>query len=170
MPSPQLVQTAPADLSQSDEVVAVSSAELGSEDIVSNLEVSDQPSDQPSDQGLAGSCGEVTPAELEQPEQVVTVPCIKFMKEDQEIEVAEGANLRFEALEHQVDIYTLKGKLLNCGGYGQCGTCIVEVIAGMEHLSPRTEVENRKLKRQPGNYRLACQALVVGPVSINTKP
>jgi len=36
---------------------------------------------------------------------------------------------------------------MNCGGYGQCGTCIVEVVEGLENLSPRTEVENQKLKK-----------------------
>lgn len=95
---------------------------------------------------------------------------IKFLKENREIIVADGANLRFKALENGIDLYTLVGKMMNCGGYGQCGTCIVEVTEGIENLSPRTEVENRKLKKKPSNYRLACQTLVHGPVSINTKP
>ncbi len=69
-----------------------------------------------------------------------------------------------------IDIYKLYGKMMNCGGYGQCGTCVVEVVEGMENLSPRTEVEDRKLKRKPDTYRLACQTLVQGPVSIKTKP
>lgn len=97
-------------------------------------------------------------------------PCIKFVKEDQEVVAADGANLRLKALENRIDIYTLYGKMMNCGGYGQCGTCIVEVSEGMEYLSPRTEVENRKLKKKPENYRLACQSLVHGPVSVITKP
>lgn len=95
---------------------------------------------------------------------------IKFLKENQEVIVADGANLRFKALENGIDLYTLMGKMMNCGGYGQCGTCIVEVVEGMENLSPRTDVEHRKLKRKPANYRLACQTLVNGSVSVNTKP
>ncbi|EDX75192.1 hypothetical protein MC7420_2196 [Coleofasciculus chthonoplastes PCC 7420] len=95
---------------------------------------------------------------------------IKFVKEDQEIIAADGANLREKALQNKIDLYTFKGKLMNCGGYGQCGTCIVEVVEGMENLSPRTEVEQRKLKKKPESYRLACQALVNGPVSVKTKP
>jgi len=95
---------------------------------------------------------------------------IKFIKEGKEVFATDGANLRLKAMENQVDLYTLKGKLMNCGGYGQCGTCVVEVVDGMENLSPRTEFENRKLKKKPENYRLACQALVHGPVSVNTKP
>ncbi|MBF2079246.1 MAG: (2Fe-2S)-binding protein [Synechococcales cyanobacterium T60_A2020_003] len=95
---------------------------------------------------------------------------INFVKEGKEVVAADGANLRLKAMENGIDIYTLKGKLLNCGGYGQCGTCIIEVVDGMENLSPRTDAENRKLKRKPDTYRLACQTLVNGAVSIKTKP
>ena len=95
---------------------------------------------------------------------------IKFVKENREAVAADGANLRLQALQNKIDIYTFMGKMRNCGGYGQCGTCIVEVDEGMENLSPRTLVETRKLKKKPQNYRLACQTLVNGPVSIVTKP
>lgn len=98
------------------------------------------------------------------------MPCIKFLNEDQEVTVPSGANLRFKALEHRIDVYKFVDKLLNCGGYGQCGTCVVEVIEGMQNLSPRTEFEERKLRKKPESYRLACQALVNGPISIRTKP
>lgn len=95
---------------------------------------------------------------------------IKFVKENQEVVAADGANLRLKALENSIEIYKFMGKMTNCGGYGQCGTCIVEVVEGLENLSPRTETENRKLKKKPENYRLACQALVNGPISVVTKP
>lgn len=95
---------------------------------------------------------------------------IKFVNEDREIIVAQGANLREKAIQNQIDIYTFKGKLINCGGYGQCGTCVVEVVEGMENLSPRTDFESRKLAKKPDSYRLACQTLVNGEVSIKTKP
>ncbi len=95
---------------------------------------------------------------------------IKFVKENQEAVVADGANLREKMLQNGIDLYTFKGKLMNCGGYGQCGTCIVEIVEGMENLSPRTEIEERKFKRKPPSYRLACQTLVNGPVSVKTKP
>ncbi|MEB3249582.1 MAG: iron ABC transporter substrate-binding protein, partial [Merismopediaceae bacterium] len=47
---------------------------------------------------------------------------ITFIKENKEAVVAQGANLREKALQNGIDLYTLKGKLMNCGGYGQCGT------------------------------------------------
>ncbi|HIK44300.1 MAG TPA: (2Fe-2S)-binding protein [Leptolyngbyaceae cyanobacterium M65_K2018_010] len=95
---------------------------------------------------------------------------IKFLNEKTEISVADGANLRFKALEHRIDLYTFSGKLMNCGGYGQCGTCVVNVVEGAENLSPRTGVEERKLKKWPASCRLACQATVHGPVAVVTKP
>ncbi|BAZ06660.1 2Fe-2S iron-sulfur cluster-binding protein [Calothrix sp. NIES-3974] len=95
---------------------------------------------------------------------------INFIKENKEIVAANGANLRLAAMQNNIDIYKVWGKMMNCGGYGQCGTCIVEITEGMENLSPRTDAENRLLKRKPDNYRLACQTLVHGPVSVITKP
>jgi ferredoxin len=95
---------------------------------------------------------------------------ITFVKEEKEIIAADGANLREKALQNKIDIYTLKGKLTNCGGYGQCGTCIVEIVEGGENLSPKTDFEQRKLKKKPENYRLACQTLVNGPIKVKTKP
>jgi ferredoxin len=95
---------------------------------------------------------------------------IKFVTENREAIAADGANLRIKALENSIDLYTTWGKMMNCGGYGQCGTCIVEIVEGMENLSPRTPVEEKKLKKKPANYRLACQTLVNGPVSVATKP
>jgi len=95
---------------------------------------------------------------------------IKFVKENKEAVVADGANLREKMLQNGIDLYTFKGKLMNCGGYGQCGTCIVEIVEGLENLSPRTEFENSKLKKKPENYRLACQTMVNGAISVKTKP
>ncbi len=95
---------------------------------------------------------------------------ITFVKEDKAAFAIAGANLRIKAIENQVDLYTFKGKMMNCGGNGQCGTCIVEIVDGMNNLSPRTPVEDRKLKKKPESYRLACQCLVNGPVSVKTKP
>lgn len=95
---------------------------------------------------------------------------IKFLEEGKEVIAADGANLRYKAMENGIDIYTFVGKMMNCGGYGQCGTCVVEIVEGMENLSPRTQVEERKLRKRPDNCRLACQTLVNGPVTVKTKP
>ncbi|VXD13182.1 2Fe-2S iron-sulfur cluster-binding protein [Planktothrix paucivesiculata] len=95
---------------------------------------------------------------------------IRFVSENKEIIAADGANLRMKALENQIDLYTFTGKMMNCGGYGQCGTCIVEIVEGIDNLPPRTEAEARILKKKPDTYRLACQTIVNGPISVQTKP
>jgi ferredoxin len=122
----------------------------------------------PSETRVSGTTAANSEAEAKKPGFVSA--SIKFVKENREVFATSGANLRFKAMENGIDLYTLMGKMTNCGGYGQCGTCVVEVTEGMEYLSPRTEAENRKLKKRPENYRLACQALVNGPVSVVTKP
>jgi len=95
---------------------------------------------------------------------------IKFVEENVSSFAMDGANLRLKALENNIDVYTTWGKLTNCGGYGQCGKCLVEIVEGTENLSPKTEVELRRLRKKPESYRLACQTLVNGDVSVKTKP
>lgn len=99
-----------------------------------------------------------------------TTACIRFEAENKEAIASGGANLRVKAIETGIDLYTLMGKMMNCGGYGQCGTCVVEIIEGLENLSPKTPVEERRFRNKPDNYRLACQTLVNGNVTVQTKP
>ncbi|WP_017293744.1 2Fe-2S iron-sulfur cluster-binding protein [Geminocystis herdmanii] len=98
------------------------------------------------------------------------MPTITFINENKDAVAADGANLREKALQNGVDIYKLRGKLMNCGGYGQCATCVVEIVSGLENLSPKTNFEEKKLRRKPENYRLACQTLVNGDITVKTKP
>lgn len=115
--------------------------------------------------------GAMTPNDTTAPKQSSFMSAdIKFVKEDRIVFATQGANLRFKAMENGIDLYTFGGKMMNCGGYGQCGTCVVDIVEGAEHLSPRTEVEDRKLKKRSASCRLACQALVNGSVSVVTKP
>jgi ferredoxin len=95
---------------------------------------------------------------------------ITFVNEGKEVMAASGANIRVKAIENGIDLYTLMGKMMNCGGYGQCGTCVIAVTQGLENLSPRTDIETRRFKNKPDNYRLACQSTLQGPVSVVTKP
>ena len=56
------------------------------------------------------------------------------------------------------------------GGYGQCGTCVVDVIEGAENLSPRNAVENRLLKSDLPAVVWPVKTIVNGPISVITKP
>jgi len=95
---------------------------------------------------------------------------IYFENEGKEIVAASGSNLRTKAVENQIDLYTFMGKMMSCGGYGQCATCIVEILEGAEFLSPRTDIEEKRFKNKPDSYRLACQTTVNGRVRVLTKP
>ncbi|KAI6680117.1 hypothetical protein NL676_033998 [Syzygium grande] len=62
--------------------------------------------------------------------------------------------------ENKIELYATYGKVMNCGGGGSCGTCIVEIIDGKDLLNERTDTELRYLKKKPDSWRLACQTIV----------
>ncbi|KAL1544693.1 photosynthetic NDH subunit of subcomplex B 3, chloroplastic-like isoform X2 [Salvia divinorum] len=68
--------------------------------------------------------------------------------------------LRDIMLDNKIELYAIYGKLMNCGGGGSCGTCIVEIIDGKDLLNERTNTELRYLKKKPDSWRLACQTIV----------
>jgi Ferredoxin len=100
------------------------------------------------------------------------MPVIRFVREGRDVECYPGENLREVALREGIQLYGLKGTLGNCGGCGQCITCFVEIPEGTsgQALSPRTAVEEQKLRRRPQEWRLACQALVEQSLLVITRP
>ena len=76
------------------------------------------------------------------------MPLVKFIKENKEIEVPEGANLRKEAIKAGINVHqgvngfgAAINKFMNCHGLGQCGTCRVKITKGMENTSPMGMIE-----------------------------
>jgi hypothetical protein len=72
--------------------------------------------------------------------------------------------LRTIILDNKLELYGLYGKVMNCGGGGSCGTCIVEVLQcrrlkstvwmlcqqileGKDLLNERTDAEYKFLKK-----------------------
>lgn len=55
-----------------------------------------------------------------------------------------------------------------CDGQARCTTCRVRVLTGLENLTPRTEAEQNiaNTKNWPLEVRLACQARVLGDVTL----
>ncbi|KAG9459375.1 hypothetical protein H6P81_003883 [Aristolochia fimbriata] len=68
--------------------------------------------------------------------------------------------LRNIMLDNKIELYAAYGKVMNCGGGGSCGTCIVEVLEGIDLLNERTNTELRYLKKNPESWRLTCQTIV----------
>ena len=118
------------------------------------------------------------------------MPLVKFIKENKEIEVPRGANLRAEAVKAGINTHQgLNGfgasinKYLNCHGFGQCGTCRVRIAKGMENTSPMGLIEKVRFYNPlpdplpcmafVGNedtMRLACQTKVMGDIEVETGP
>ena len=80
----------------------------------------------------------------------------KLILNDEEIEVPEGENI--------VDFIEEAGVPIGCSN-GVCGTCEVEIIEGMDNLSPLNQ-EEEDLGME-GNKRLGCQCnLLSGTVNM----
>ncbi|OHC90131.1 MAG: ferredoxin [Sideroxydans sp. RIFOXYB12_FULL_59_6] len=47
---------------------------------------------------------------------------------------------------------------------GECCTCLVKIVSGMEHMSERSVLEDKVLQENMAgsSHRLACQAQVLG--------
>ena len=118
------------------------------------------------------------------------MPIVKFIKEKKEIEVPRGANLRKEAIKAGINVHqgvngfgAAINKVFNCHGFGQCGTCRVKIVKGMDNTSAMGMIEKFRFKvpfpdplptlAYIGNedtMRLACQTLVMGDMEVETGP
>lgn len=104
------------------------------------------------------------------------MPKVRFVKENREIEVPEGSNLRQAALDAGIQVYRLRHRLLNCHGRGKCGTCRVLIRKGMQNASPISPKEQSRLRLSllytgnPDQLRLSCQTQVLGDMEVETAP
>jgi ferredoxin len=108
------------------------------------------------------------------------MPKVTFVREKQEIEVPEGANLRQAARDAGIEVYKGLEKYLNCRGFGLCGTCKVLIKKGMENLNPKTFMEKFNMNVHPltmlaalgheDELRLACQVEIKGDCTVETTP
>lgn len=81
--------------------------------------------------------------------------------------IGAGDNLRTALTSNKFDLYPgLMAKANQCGGVGQCNLCWVDVVDGADNLSPKTDFERKRGAKKPESYRMSCQALVNGDVSL----
>ncbi|HEX9080971.1 MAG TPA: 2Fe-2S iron-sulfur cluster-binding protein [Holophagaceae bacterium] len=83
----------------------------------------------------------------------------------------DGKTAAAAECEHEISLLAASSKVslpLNhrCGGHARCGTCLVTIVEGAEHLSEMGAAETRILKalRAQPDQRLACQAWARGDV------
>jgi ferredoxin len=105
------------------------------------------------------------------------MPVITLVNEGRTIDVAQGTNLRKALLKNGVSPYVGKDKILNCFGFGLCGTCRVEVVdgKGAPPMTPREEAPLVGLlpfygRKIPKNVRLSCRVDVAGDMAVRTSP
>jgi ferredoxin len=75
----------------------------------------------------------------------------KLLLNDDEVEIEDGSRI--------VNIIEEMGVPIGCSN-GVCGTCEVEVLEGMENLSPRNQEETDL--GMEGKRRLGCQLHING--------
>ena len=96
------------------------------------------------------------------------MPIVEFLNAGKKVGCGQYANLRKVALLNNVPVYKGFEQIANCKGNGICGTCVVEVVEGLEHCGPMTLRERFKLQGKPANYRLSCQCQVMGDLACIT--
>ncbi|CAM9180871.1 unnamed protein product [Pylaiella littoralis] len=116
----------------------------------------------------AAAAAPVAEEEAAAPAVAVGVPC-EIMVGGVTLKAKTGDNLRKTLLAGKVEVYDMVGKMTNCNGGGQCGTCAVQVDEA-DGWDPRSDWEAKKLKGRPESQRLACQTIIQGDATVVTKP
>lgn len=96
---------------------------------------------------------------------------VTFVREHTVVSVNSSENLRKVARKNGIQVYPGLRKFANCHGMGMCGTCVVEVVKGMEKISPMARGEEKILESKgldKEKYRLSCQCQIHGDVEIKT--
>lgn len=92
------------------------------------------------------------------------MPTLTLLPSQKTLEVPIGARLFDVIRDARVPLAS------SCDGDSICGKCKVEVVAGAEGLSPILPAEAKLLRRflDEGCWRIACEARVLGDVTITT--
>lgn len=96
------------------------------------------------------------------------MPAIEFQEANVTVTAKEGEDIRKIAHKHKVSVYGGPNKLLNCRGFGLCGTDRIKVDP-KDCVSAMTWKEKLHLDEKSG-MRLACQAKLVADAKISIAP
>ena len=92
------------------------------------------------------------------------MPCLRFTKNIPPVELVSGANMMEALLNAGLPVAS------SCHGDGVCGKCRVRIVSGAENLTKIGAVEELAHDRLKWarEFRLSCQAQVLGDVVIDT--
>jgi adenylate cyclase len=90
------------------------------------------------------------------------MPRVTYFHETTLEDVPEGQTLLDVSIRHRIP------HLHQCGGFGRCTTCRVQILDGVSNVSSRGEIEQQVASRRGWDEftRLACQTRVEGDVVI----
>ncbi len=91
------------------------------------------------------------------------MPKIHWPQLNRTLDVAVGTTVLDAALDHGIPLEHA------CGGFCACTTCHVEVLSGIENLSPMEEMEIERIAPVDGrtdHSRLGCQAQIRGDITL----
>lgn len=84
-------------------------------------------------------------------------PRIRVLPDEKIVEASHGETVLEALLRRKIELDH------SCGGGGTCGTCRIFVVAGLDRLPPRNEIENEFAEERgfAENERLACQTTAI---------
>ena len=96
------------------------------------------------------------------------MPKVEFQEANVTVDAEAGQDLRKIAAKNKVSVYGGVNKLLNCRGFGLCGTDRI-LVDPKDCVSPPTWKEKLHFGDNP-KMRLACQAKLVGDAKVSLQP
>eukprot|EP00929_Paragymnodinium_shiwhaense_P063014 TRINITY_DN3150_c0_g1_i2.p1 TRINITY_DN3150_c0_g1~~TRINITY_DN3150_c0_g1_i2.p1 ORF type:complete len:512 (-),score=97.97 TRINITY_DN3150_c0_g1_i2:505-2040(-) len=87
-----------------------------------------------------------------------------------QIVVPTGANLRAALLKNKYQVFDQMRGLFHCNANQLCGTCQVDVMKGVDNLTPQSVNEKTVMALNPPGFRLACNAEVWGDITVRLRP
>jgi|WetSurSiteA1Bulk_404760.scaffolds.fasta_scaffold00532_11 adenylate cyclase len=90
------------------------------------------------------------------------MPSIRFLIDGKKVRTGENGTILETALGAGIPIAHI------CQGNGRCSTCRIQVVEGLEHISPRTQAEQAIADHMSfaPDIRLACQTRVNGNIKV----
>lgn len=98
-------------------------------------------------------------------DQNMTLPKLRFAKNQKVLEATSGSNLMKCLLDNNIPVAS------SCGGDGVCGKCQIQVVEGMQNLNQENETELflRERYKTSKETRFACQCEIQGDLVLDAK-